>query len=414
MPRMIELIRASAVPANLMQAAARGALSLPADEVIEILVYLANHNKVFGEQARLTLAGWEEASAVAAASNPATSPEVLEYMASPENLRPRLLPALLENPAVREESLLELATSGSREVVGAMLNSARVNASPTALNALISNPNLSAAEGDRLKEKLKAAEFEGSASDPATVAEAAAEAFVEGAAEEEPEEGTTADAVLDEELTSYLNEHAGEISAEGEKPFHPIGGLLEELEGEAEETAPEADKPTAAAAGTAASGVAVAKRAPVKKPGARDNRRDNTLQKINKMDIKGRIQMAMKGSKEERSILIRDGTKVVALAVLESPKITDGEVEHFASQKNVLEAVLRAIPMKRRFAKQYSVTRNLVFNPRTPLDVSLGLMKHLLVQDLKNLSGNKEVSETIRKLALKMFKQKTDASKKKE
>jgi len=87
-------------------------------------------------------------------------------------------------------------------------------------------------------------------------------------------------------------------------------------------------------------------------------------------------------------------------------------VEKFASQKNVLEAVLRQIPMKRRFIKNYNVVRNLVANPRTPIDVSLGLMKNLLVADLRHLSSNKEVSETIRKLALKMFKQKTDTSKK--
>jgi hypothetical protein len=142
------------------------------------------------------------------------------------------------------------------------------------------------------------------------------------------------------------------------------------------------------------------------------SKRDSTLQKIGKLDIKGRIQLAMKGSKEERSILIRDGTKIVALAVLDSPKITDGEVESFSSQKNVLEAVLRGIAMKRRFAKCYPVTRNLVFNPRTPLDLSLGLMKNLLVNDLKNLSSNKEVSDTIRKLALKMYRQKTDTKKK--
>jgi hypothetical protein len=143
-----------------------------------------------------------------------------------------------------------------------------------------------------------------------------------------------------------------------------------------------------------------------------DEKRGGALQKISKLDIKGRIQLAMKGNKEERSILIRDGTKIVALAVLDSPKITDGEVEGFASQKNVLEAVLRAIPMKRRFAKHYPVIRNLVFNPRTPLDLSLGLMKNLLVNDLRNLSSNKEVSETIRKLALKMFKQKMEPAKK--
>jgi len=58
MPRMIDLIRASAVPSNLMQAAARGALAVPPGEMIEILVHLAIHNKVFGEQAKLTLAGW--------------------------------------------------------------------------------------------------------------------------------------------------------------------------------------------------------------------------------------------------------------------------------------------------------------------------------------------------------------------
>ncbi len=98
---------------------------------------------------------------------------------------------------------------------------------------------------------------------------------------------------------------------------------------------------------------------------------------------------------------------------MESPKVTDGEVEGFASQKNVLEAVLRGIPMKRRFAKLYPVVRNLVFNPRTPLDLSLGLMKNMLVNDLKNLSSNKEISETVRKLALKMYKQKADSTKKK-
>jgi hypothetical protein len=63
--------------------------------------------------------------------------------------------------------------------------------------------------------------------------------------------------------------------------------------------------------------------------------------------------------------------------------------------------------------KNYIVVRNLVANPRTPLDLGLGLMKHLLVQDLKNVSANKEVSETVRKLALKMYKQKLETANKK-
>ncbi|MGB7640690.1 MAG: hypothetical protein WBL82_05370, partial [Terriglobales bacterium] len=77
MARMIELIRTSQVPSNLMQSAARGSLSVPPAEMIEILVHLALHNKIFAQQARLTLAGWDEKSCLAGAQDPVTSAEVL-------------------------------------------------------------------------------------------------------------------------------------------------------------------------------------------------------------------------------------------------------------------------------------------------------------------------------------------------
>ena len=73
MPRMIDQIRASKLPSNMMQFAARGALQVPPAENIEILVYLARHNKVFGELARMTLAGWDEKASLAAAADPQTS-----------------------------------------------------------------------------------------------------------------------------------------------------------------------------------------------------------------------------------------------------------------------------------------------------------------------------------------------------
>src|SRR6185312_6075661 len=111
MSRMIDLIRVSAVPSNLMQSASKGSLSVPPQEMIEILVHLALHNKVFGQQAQLTLAGWDEAASRAAASNPSTTKEVLNYLISPANLRPVLLPALLANPSLSVDSLLELAPS---------------------------------------------------------------------------------------------------------------------------------------------------------------------------------------------------------------------------------------------------------------------------------------------------------------
>ena len=403
MSQMLDMIRNSQVPSSLMQSAARGALSVPPEETIEILVYLALHSKLFAERARLTLAGWDEQASMAAAADPKTSAEVLGYFVSPKNLRTCLLPALAENPSVKEEALDELAVSGSRPVVEGLLLSARVMSSPQLLRALQSNANLRPTELAEIEKKLAALE-----SNPVAATEVDAD-----------------DEVVESTVIKFLEENAAELAAEKDKPFQPIGMSLDGEEGEAEGEAAAEVGPQAAAAATSASAdtaagkpaasAAVKPAASVaavkakKQPAAGvEERRDSVLQKISKLDIRGRITLAMRGSKEDRSILIRDSTKLVAIAVLESPKVSDGEVEKFALQKNVLEAVLRAIPLKRRFAKNYNIMRNLVQNPRTPLDLSLGLMKNLLIHDLKNLSGNKEVSDTIRKLALRMFKQKLE------
>src|SRR5438270_826057 len=426
MARLLELVRRSALPSHQMMAAAKGALDASAEEMVEILVFLANNNKIFGETSRITLAGWDENSAKAIVSNPGTAKEVLDYWLSPKNLRPTLFPLLLENSAVTLEKIGQIGSTLKGEWIDAMLASPRIHKSPQVLRELAANNGLSGVQSVRVQELItgksaavavvtntvesKPESISGAlipmqppvVAEPAAGTQAAAEFEVvpdPGAAEADPE--------TEKVIIAFMTEHASEIAAEPNKPFQPIGGIQEEF-GAAE--------PKAIAAAAAAV-VAPAKPGPsVKMPAKKvtnpeDEQRGSVLQKIAKLDVKGRIQLAMKGSKEERSILVRDGTKVVALAVLDSPKITDGEVEKFANQKNVLEALLRAIPIKRRFAKNYVIVRNLVANPRTPLDVSLGLMKNLLVQDLRNLSGNKEVSDTVRKLALRMFKQKADPGK---
>ena len=416
MARMLELIRNSELPSNLMQSAARGSLAVPPGETIEIRVYLAVHHKLFGEQARLTLAGWDEKASVAAAADPQTSPEVLEYFLSLENLRASLLPALAENPTVGEESLAGMAVAGTRSAVEALLTSPRVMNSLRLLQALQTNAHLRANELGEIAKKLAALESRRAEDRDAT-------------------EMSVPDDVIESTVTKYLEANAAELAAEKDKPFQPmpfqpmpfepLGMARENAGGEAAgEVAPQA----AAAAGSASAEAAAGRSATAaagKSPGpaiaaqgkrqpipVHEERRDSALMKISKLDIKGRIALAMRGSKEDRAILIRDSTKLVAVAVLESPKVSEGEVETFATQKNVLESVLRAIPMKRKFAKNYSIMRNLVFNPRTPLDVSLTLMKNLLVHDLKNLSGNKEVADTIRKLAMRLYAQKMEKTRK--
>ena len=422
MARTIDLIRASKLPSNMMQFAAKGAMSVPPEENLEILVYLAKHNQVFGPLARMTLAGWDEKASLVAAADPKTAREVLDYLVSPDNLRPKLLPALLENPSVAASELAKFAVSANPEAIAAMLQSARVRASAGILGSLRSNPYLKADQVTAVAELLSA----GKTPAPATAGGAPQvdEAIVAEAGEAVPEPvlvaSDEAGEVPEETISAYLAEHAPEIAAEGEKPFQAVGGIVDLLganyfpvsENKAmTEIAGGAEKAAAESASAAATAAAHSKPAAGVNP--EPGHRDNAMQKINRLDVKGRIQLALKGNKEERSLLIRDGTKVVALAVLEAPKLSDGEVEKFALQKNVLEAVLRQIPLKRRFMKNYIVVRNLVSNPRTPLDLGLGLMKHLQPQDLKNISSNKEISETVRKLAMKMYKQKLDAAAKK-
>lgn len=425
MARMLDLIRASAVSQHQMMSAARGALRVPTEEMLEILVYIAEHNKIFGEQARLTLAGWDEASAKEVVANPNTPKEILDYWVAPKNIRSTLFTLLLENPSVQMTKLGELAASLKGELIDLMIASPRVRASKQVLNDLGGNHNLSGVQAARVQALINGTDYVEPKGEPERsqpVSTSSTSQPGESASPSSAEPAEPADPETEKVVSAFITEHAAEIAAEGDKPFQAIGGIYES-EAHTEEpavAAATASTTTAPAAGsTPASSptgaAAAAKPALSAKPNPhkvhvnpQDEQRGSVLQKIAKLDIKGRIQLAMKGTKEERSILVRDGTKIVALAVLDSPKITDGEVEKFASQKNVLEAVLRYIPMKRRFAKNYAIIRNLVFNPRTPLDVALGLMKNLLTVDLKNLSGNKEVSETIRKLALRMFKQKIE------
>jgi hypothetical protein len=433
MPRMIDQIRASKLPSNMMQFAARGALSVPAEENIEILVYLARNNKVFGDLARMTLAGWDEKASLAAASNPKTPPEVLNYFVSPENVRPKLLPGLLENPSVAAGELAKMAQSASADNVGILLKSARVRTSKAILESLRSNPYLKTSDAALVADLLngnpaaQAAPNTAEAVVDTKLAAPVAEQAISSPAEEAETQGSAIlkdassnhDEVPDETVAAYLTEHAADVSAEEGKPFQAVGGIVDLLGADyfpVVEVKDIAEEPQAGATTAEPSPGASSNPIGVKTGhggAAAAPKRENTVQKINRLDVKGRIQLALKGNKEERSLLIRDGTKVVALAVLEAPKLSDGEVEKFASQKNVLEAVLRQIPLKRRFMKNYIVVRNLVANPRTPLDLSLNLMKHLMANDLKNLSANKEVSETVRKLALKMFKQKQEEANKK-
>lgn len=131
-------------------------------------------------------------------------------------------------------------------------------------------------------------------------------------------------------------------------------------------------------------------------------RRQTLIQRLAKMTVAQRVQFAIKGGSDARRTLIRDPNKVVQRAVLQSPRLTDQEVEAFASMTSLTDEILRLIANNRNFRKNYSVVRNLINNPKTPLDVTLHMLPMLNAVDLKRLTMNKNVPETLRTTSMKL------------
>ncbi len=139
--------------------------------------------------------------------------------------------------------------------------------------------------------------------------------------------------------------------------------------------------------------------------------RTTLLQRIGRMTAAEKIKAALTGNQEERLVLIRDSNKIVSRAVLQSPKVTDQEIENIASMKSVTEEVLRLIATSRKFLKSYGVVRALINNPRLPIDLGLHMLNRLNDRDLKGLMLNKNVAEVVRGMAMKAVKAKEEANK---
>jgi hypothetical protein len=140
-------------------------------------------------------------------------------------------------------------------------------------------------------------------------------------------------------------------------------------------------------------------------------RRQTLIQRLAKMTVAQRVQFAMKGGSEARRTLIRDNNKVVQRAVLQSPRLTDQEVEAFAAMSSLTDEILRLIAGNRNFRKNYTVVRNLINNPKAPLDVTMHMLPMLNAVDLKRLTTNKNVPETLRTTAVKLQRTRADLKK---
>lgn len=133
----------------------------------------------------------------------------------------------------------------------------------------------------------------------------------------------------------------------------------------------------------------------------------NLLLRISKLNVSQKIMLSLKGSWQERVILLRDRNKQVASTVLKSPKLNEKEVEMISKMRNVSEEILRELAEERRWTGKYAIIRNLVENPKTPVSQSLSFVSRLSTMDLRRIKSNPDIPEPIRKLGKNILDKRT-------
>jgi len=151
--------------------------------------------------------------------------------------------------------------------------------------------------------------------------------------------------------------------------------------------------------------VAAERRMLAQKPLVDDEGNEITLtltQRVMKLNTNQKIMLAIKGGKEERTLLIREANRLIQVNVIRNGRITEGEVAYIAQMRTVNEEVLRIISNSREWMKKYPITKALVMNPRTPLPVAMTHFKRLYESDMKLLIKDRNVAELLRREAKRM------------
>lgn len=131
--------------------------------------------------------------------------------------------------------------------------------------------------------------------------------------------------------------------------------------------------------------------------------RTNLYVRIQQMSVAERVNLARLGNKEVRGLLIREPTRSVQVAVLNNPRITEAEIERFASSRTIDDEVIRLILNNREWMKTYAIKVALVKNPRTPVKASMRLISHIRDRDLRDIMRSKNVPHALVVAAQKML-----------
>ncbi len=125
----------------------------------------------------------------------------------------------------------------------------------------------------------------------------------------------------------------------------------------------------------------------------------NIYGKLNGLNTQQKIRLAQLANLPVRMLLIQNPIKLISLAVLKNPKLTESEVFRYSQQKNLVDDVLVAIAKDPKWIRNYPIKLALVSNPKTPLSISVNFLSHLHDNDLRDLSRDKNLSSVLRRAA---------------
>lgn len=347
---VIEQIESGAYPRDIVFTIAKGFLPLEQDELIAILGYLcATGDEEIASLARTSLSELPQRAVLDFATNEQVAPEHLARLMS-AGVDDVVLEALIRNRAVPDEAIAELARSAEprvQEVI--VINQARILRAPRILDALLENPALSAEARRRALETR--------------------EEFFEKKARLRP---------LDEESEPEVVD----------LPLDAIKDLLERA-AEADQVQPPPQTLV------------------LMESEKKDPSKFALWARLYYMSVSEKVQLAFKGDRLLRMLLVRDRNKLICSAVMRNPRITEQEVENIASMRNVEDEVLRIIGTRRDWSGKYPVMVTLCRNPKTPVGVVLPFINRLTLRDLKGLKDDKGVPAVVRETAKKLYLSRT-------
>lgn len=341
------------LPEPMANALVGGSLPVPARDLLQALAHAVIEHTPFSDRALECLAAMPESLIAGPLMDPLDPPRPLQLVLC-HRKEPALLEAALLNPSLTAEIVETSVPSLPGTVLEIVLNNQVLwMQRPRILDLLEEHP-----EGEYvIKRRVNEYRFEVLRLVPEEVKQERLE-------------------IIDEVEAGRLDHAWAELPL----PKEPS---QEEAEAEAE---PE--------------DVAAERRLLAQKPVLDDQGQEVVLtlsQRVARLRTNQKIMLAIKGGKEERTLLIREANRLIQVNVVRNGRITEGEIAYIAQMRTVNEEVLRIIAGNREWMKKYPVTKALVLNPRTPLPLAMTHFKRLIESDLKLLMKDRNVAELLRR-----------------